>query len=46
VPSLIRYALPVPGKPPRVRMPHAAYGGATFSTAAASIHAVAQAGHA
>ena len=46
MPSLIRYALPVPGKPPRVRMPHAAYGGATFSTAAASIHAVAQAGHA
>ena len=53
VPSLTRYALPAPGKPPRVRMPQAAYGAAatsafttTFTTAfttAASLCAATQA---
>ena len=50
VPGLIHYALPAPGKPPRVRMPHAAYGAATppisSGTAAGSAHAITQAGHA
>ena len=53
VPSLIHYALPAPGKPPRVRMPRAAYGAGTTAistfttfTTAASINAVTQAGHA